>query len=139
MWEELGEFIVNYNINSKNIENRDEKINLVEIAIGKFYDLSQYLEKEEKVNLIKTDIRPSKEDIVKDDIENPDLNLYKNVDMLYSIRPPYELQSHIMNLRDKINTSLIIKPLTNETLHSKLNKMKLVNYKGLSFYIYEKD
>lgn len=138
MWEELGEFIVNYNTHSKNSKLNNE-INVAEIAIGKFYKISQYLEKQDHVNLIKTDINPSKDDIIKDDIENPNLSLYENIDIIYSIRPPYELQSYIMSLRDKVNATLIIKPLTNETLHSRLNKMKLINYKGLSFYIYEKE
>ncbi|MDL2246726.1 hypothetical protein LJB96_03830 [Methanobrevibacter sp. OttesenSCG-928-K11] len=128
MWECLGEFISNF--------KEDEPLKVAEIAIGKFEDVYNYLNKEKDIDIIKTDIQPNNKTTIKDDISNPNMNLYKNIDILYSIRPPYEIQPYLMNLRDKTNSILIIKPLFNEDLNIGENKMKLKNYKGISFYIY---
>ncbi len=58
--------------------------------------------------------------------------------MMFSIRPPAELQEAIMKIRDEVNATLIIKPLFNEDLNIKSKKMKLKNYNRASFYIYER-
>ena len=88
----------------------------------------------ENITLIKTDILPKDKSVIRDDIANPNLDLYKGVDVIYSIRPPNELQPHLVNLALKINAQLIIKPLTNEDLNTGKIKMKLKNYKRASFY-----
>lgn len=88
------------------------------------------------MELILTDINPSKDNIFKDDIMNPNLNLYDGVDLIYSIRPPYELQPFLISLQEKIGAVLIIKPLTGEDLNVKNRKMRLKTYKKTSFYIY---
>ena len=54
--------------------------------------------------------------------------------MIYSIRPPSELQPHLVNLALEIGSQLIIKPLTNEDLNTGRVRMKLKNYKKASFY-----
>ena len=126
MWEEIGEYI---------IKNYELPLNIVEIGIGKYYDISDYLSKEKDVNIKKIDINPSRNDIIQDDIRHPNIEIYENTDVIYSIRPPYEIQPYLINLAEKLNCGLIIKPLTGETLHSSCFKMKLVNYKKISFYI----
>ena len=93
------------------------------------------LESRENVTLIKTDIDPNDESIIKDDITNPNLELYENVDIIYSIRPPSELQPHLVNLAKEIGAELIIKPLTGEDLNTPRVKMQLKNYHKASFYI----
>ena len=65
------------------------------------------------------------------------MSLYENTDILFSIRPPFEIQEAIMDLRDKLNCTLIIKPLFNEDLNRKLKKMKLKNHGRAAFYIIE--
>ena len=94
-----------------------------------------YFRWKENITLIKTDINPKDETIIKDDITNPNLELYENTDLLYSIRPPSELQPYLVTLANKINCQLIIKPLTNEDLNTGNVKMKLKNFKKASFYI----
>ena len=69
---------------------------------------------------------------------NPNMSIYKDADILFSIRPPAELQEAIMKIRDEVNATLIIKPLFNEDLNMKTRKMKLKNYNRASFYIYER-
>ena len=93
------------------------------------------MEKQENITLIKTDINPADPTVIKDDITNPDLKLYRDVDIIYSIRPPSELQPYLAGLADEIGCQLIIKPLTNEDLNTGRVKMKLKNFKKASFYI----
>jgi uncharacterized UPF0146 family protein len=128
MWEYLGEFISNFRGN--------KPLKIAEIAVGKFEDVYDYLNQRENIDIIKTDIQPSSNTTIKDDISNPNMNLYKNIDIIYSIRPPYEIQPYLMDLRNKTNSILIIKPLFNEDLNIPNKKMKLKNYKGIGFYIY---
>ena len=127
MWQDFGEYILN--------EVGGNEVTIAEIAIGKFDKISQMLSKKENITLIKTDISPDNESIIKDDITNPNLELYKDVDIIYSIRPPSELQPYLVKLAEKINAMLIIKPLTGEDLNTPRVKMQLKNFKKASFYI----
>ncbi len=136
MWNDLEEYILKLAI--ENSEKTGKKTKIVEIGVGKFQTISKNLSKNENIDLIMTDIDPANEDIVKDDVFNPDMSIYEDADILFSIRPPGELQEAIMKIRDEVNATLIIKPLFNEDLNIKTQKMKLKNYNRASFYIYEK-
>ena len=127
MWEDLGEDILTIT------DKRPLKI--AEIGVGKVDLVYQYLKKQDQVDIIKTDIRPADESVIKDDITNPNLDLYKDVDIIYSIRPPSELQPYLVKLKDLTNAKLITRPLFNEDLNTGPRKMKLKNYKKASFYI----
>lgn len=127
MWQDFGDYILN--------EVKDRQVRIAEIAVGKFDAVSRRLEQEENITLIKTDIIPDNESVIKDDITNPNLELYRDVDIIYSIRPPGELQPHLVNLARKLNCKLIIKPLTGEDLNTPGVKMKLKNYRKASFYV----
>ncbi|MCI6993667.1 MAG: hypothetical protein MR875_02200 [Methanobrevibacter sp.] len=127
MWQDFGDYILN--------EIGDKQVKIAEIGVGNFDRISNILSQKDNVTLIKTDIIPKDSSVIKDDITNPNLELYKDVDIIYSIRPPSELQPHIINLAEKIGSQLIIKPLTNEDLNTGRVKMKLKNYKKASFYI----
>ena len=136
MWNDLEEYILKLAI--ENSKKTGKKTKIVEIGVGKFQTISKNLSKNENIELIMTDIDPANEDIVKDDVFNPDMSIYEDADILFSIRPPGELQEAIMKIRDEVNATLIIKPLFNEDLKKKKKKMKLKNYNRASFYIYEK-
>ena len=127
MWQDFGDYILN--------EIGDKQVKIAEIGVGNFDRISNTLSQKDNVTLIKTDIIPKDSSVIKDDITNPNLELYKDVDIIYSIRPPSELQPHIINLTEKIGSQLIIKPLTNEDLNTGRVKMKLKNYKKASLYI----
>ena len=135
MWNDLEEFILKLAI--ENSEKTGKKTKIVEIGAGKFQTISKNLSENENIDIIMTDIDPANENIIKDDVFNPNMNIYKGADILFSIRPPAELQEAIMKIRDDVNATLIIKPLFNEDLNMKTKKMKLKNYNRASFYIYE--
>lgn len=136
MWNDLEEYI--FKLAIENSKKTGKKTKIVEIGVGKFQTISKNLSKNENIELIMTDIDPANEDIVKDDVFNPNMSIYEDADILFSIRPPGELQEAIMKIRDEVNATLIIKPLFNEDLNIKTQKMKLKNYNRASFYIYEK-
>lgn len=136
MWNDLEEFILKLAI--ENSEKTGRKTKIVEIGAGKFQTISKNLSEDGNIDIIMTDIDPANENIIKDDVFNPNMNIYKGADILFSIRPPAELQEAIMKIRDDVNATLIIKPLFNEDLNMKTKKMKLKNYNRASFYIYER-
>ena len=136
MWNDLEEFILKLAI--ENSEKTGKKTKIVEIGAGKFQTISKNLSENENIDIVMTDIDPANENIIKDDVFNPNMSIYNGADILFSIRPPAELQEAIMKIRDEINATLIIKPLFNEDLNMKTKKMKLKNYNRASFYIYEK-
>lgn len=136
MWNDLEEFILKLAI--ENSEKTGKKTKIVEIGAGKFQTISKNLSENENIEIIMTDIDPANENIIKDDVFNPNMNIYKDTDILFSIRPPAELQEAIMKIRDEVDATLIIKPLFNEDLNMKTKKMKLKNYNRASFYIYER-
>lgn len=127
MWQDFTDYILN--------EVGENNVKIAEIAIGKFDGVANSLSEKENIILIKTDINPKDDSVIKDDITNPNLDLYKDVDIIYSIRPPSELQPYLINLALKIDSQLIIKPLTNEDLNTGKVKMKLKNFKKASFFI----
>lgn len=127
MWDSFGEYILS--LCNKN------PTKIAEIGVGKFNGVYDFLNSRDNIEIIKTDINPSGDDVISDDITNPDLAIYKDVDIVYSIRPPHEIQPYLIELALKINSQLIIKPLFNEDLNTGNVKMKLKNYKKASFYI----
>jgi uncharacterized UPF0146 family protein len=127
MWQDFGDYILS--------EVGSDNVKIAEIGVGKFDQIADILSQRENITLIKTDINPKDNTVIKDDITNPNLDLYENVDIIYSIRPPSELQPHLVNLAQKMDSQLIIKPLTNEDLNTPRVKMKLKNFKRASFYV----
>ena len=136
MWNDLEEFILKLAI--ENSGKTGKKTKIVEIGAGKFQTISKNLSENENIDIVMTDIDPANENIIKDDVFNPNMSIYNGADILFSIRPPAELQEAIMKIRDEVNATLIIKPLFNEDLNMKTKKMKLKNYNRASFYIYER-
>jgi len=124
MWNDLGEYIANI---------CDYKV--VEIAIGKFFSVADYLKNHDSniMDFIAVDINPASSDIIFDDITNPNMGIYEGSDLIYSIRPPQELQPYIADIVAKTGATLIIKPFFNEDLNLNL-PMKLINYKKAVFY-----
>jgi hypothetical protein len=126
MWDDFAEYILS--------EVGDDRVKIAEIAVGRFDKIAEYLGGKENIALIKTDIAPKDETVIRDDITKPNLDLYRGIDIIYSIRPPSELQPYIVNLAIEIDSQLIIKPLTNEDLNTGKVKMRLKNFKKASFY-----
>lgn len=127
MWESFKEFILT--------QCNKNPTRIAEVGVGRYFDVYNFLNKEENIEIIKTDINPTDDNTIRDDITKPNLEIYKNIDIIYSIRPPYEIQPYLYKLSKNINATLIIKPLFNEDLNIKASDIELKNYKKSSFYI----
>ena len=126
MWNDFGDYILG--------EAGADNVRIAEIGVGKFDMIANMLSERENITLIKTDILPKDSTVIKDDITNPNIDLYRNTDIIYSIRPPSELQPYLVSLALEVDSQLIIKPLTNEDLNTGRVKMKLKNFRKASFY-----
>lgn len=127
MWDDFAEYILS--------EVGEKRVKIAEIGVGKFDKIADELSKHENITVIKTDILPKDSTVIEDDVTNPNLDLYDGVDIIYSIRPPGELQPYLVRLAQKTDSQLIIKPLTNEDLNTGKVKMKLKNFRKASFFI----
>ncbi len=127
MWNDFGDYILG--------EVGEGNVKIAEVGVGKFDMIANMLSERENITLIKTDIDPKDSTVIKDDITNPDIDLYRDTDIIYSIRPPSELQPYLVDLALEVDSQLIIKPLTNEDLNTGRVKMKLKNFRKASFYI----
>ncbi|MGF7117815.1 UPF0146 family protein [Methanobacterium oryzae] len=123
MWEDFIQYIIN------NYADADK---IVEVGVGKFHKVASTLSQTLKTCIVMTDIKPSYNEIIQDDICNPDLKIYDGSSLIYSIRPQPELQPYILKVAEEVGADLIIKPFSTEFINS--NKMKLINYKRATFY-----
>jgi len=124
MWSDFIEYIIKYYAQSPCI---------VEVGVGCFTKVARTLEEHLKVDIVMTDIKPCHEGIVQDDVSHPDLKIYKDAALIYSIRPPEELHPFLEDLAQEIGADLIIKPLSTDSINTR-EKMKLFNYNKSFFY-----
>ena len=112
----------------KNYKNK-----VVEVCVGNYFKVAEKLSK--KLDIICVDLKPRKTPDIKfyvDDIMEPNLSIYKNSELIYSLRPPLELYSYIVKISKAVNADCLIRPFGNEFS----NDGKLINYKGERFYIW---
>ncbi len=110
---------------------RNYKGKVVEIGIGSNFKTLNELRKF-GIDVIASDIRKTNFFVYEDDVCKPTMEIYRGAKLIYSIRPPYEIQKCIILLAKKIGCDAIIVPLKNEVIEGG----KLVNYKSARFYIF---
>jgi hypothetical protein len=111
---------------------------VVEIGVGVHYNVATKLS--EYVKVIVSDIidinridQKIRSIYVQDDISNPRLSIYKGASLIYSIRPPIEIQMSILNLANKVGSETLIRPLGTEVV--KDVRLKLKNFGRAAFYV----
>jgi len=104
---------------------------MVEVGIGYFFSISDSLE-EKGFRVVRVDVRKTREDVVVDDICNPDFEIYRNASLILSVRPPMEIQKCIVEIGEKTGCDVIIIPLKNEIIDGG----RLENYRGISFFVF---
>lgn len=124
MWSDLAEYIIKHYPNSHVI---------VEVGVGRFPRVARALQEHLKEGIIMTDIKPYHQDIVQDDICHTNLKIYKDADLIYSIRPPEELHPCLEETAKEVGADLIIKPLSTDNINTR-EEMNLINYKKAVFY-----
>ncbi|MGZ7145242.1 MAG: UPF0146 family protein [Halobacteriota archaeon] len=115
---------------------------IVEVACGRYSRVAFTLS--QSVEIRATDVLESEavdERIrplyYKDDIMSPDLRLYQNAQLLYSIRPPLEIQHGILNVARAVHADVLVKPLSDEIIDAL--RAYLRNYRGIAFYHFRAD
>jgi uncharacterized UPF0146 family protein len=74
--------------------------------------------------------------VEKEDIFSPHLELYQRASLIYSIRPPLELQIAIGDLASRIGADVLIRPLGDEVAEMPRLVRRLVNFGEARFYIF---
>jgi len=111
---------------------------LIEVASGRYSEVAIALRSE--FNMTATDIleidrvdRRLKPIYIKDDVTRPDLRLYRGANLIYSIRPPMEIQRSIIEVSEQIGADTFIKPLGSEIIEDP--RLSLINIRGMPLYI----
>ncbi|GBF35914.1 MAG TPA: hypothetical protein EYG87_03040 [Methanothermococcus okinawensis] len=139
MEKNISEYIINY---IKNKKGYIENSNVVEVGIGYYFKVAKIL-KGYGIEVTVVDIKREVVERAKraglnaqlDDIFNPKLEVYKYADLIYSIRPPRDLQHQLLKISKNYEVPLLIRPLSGEYV---IDGLKLVNYGGEVLYIYER-
>ena len=127
--EELAEFII------QNYTGR-----VVEVGAGCRADVALCLLKRSDLDVIVTD----KQDrglscirVEKDDIFSPRTDVYQGAGLLYSIRPPVELQLAMGALARMLGADIIIRPLADEIAEMPGFSRSLFNVGEARFYLFQ--
>jgi uncharacterized protein len=74
--------------------------------------------------------------VEKDDIFIPHIELYRGASLLYSIRPPLELQLAMGILASRLGADILIRPLNDEVAELPGFGRRLVNAGEARFYVF---
>lgn len=124
---DIAEFILN------NYRNK-----VVEIGIGSLPQVAFLLK--DKIEVIVTDVSEQEFAGVKfysDDVFKPDMEIYRNATLIYSIRPPIDMQDAIARIACDVGADLLIRPFGNEKadIGKYFKEYHIVNYKKARFYL----
>lgn len=112
---------------------------VVEVGVGRHPDVAELLTSD--FDIVCTDIADPGTDrirFVRDDIFRPDLTIYGGASLIYSIRPPIDMQDSIAAVASKVGADLIIRPFSSEKtdLSRFYGQFRCVNYKKSVFFLY---
>lgn len=123
-YKDFAEYIAKNYSNAKKI---------VEVGVGREFSILRELRKKlRNAQIIATDV--AGRGVIIDDITEPDISIYENAELIYSIRPPPELYPHLESIARRVGADLIIRSLSSDFVKT---RGKIVNYKNASFYLYK--
>jgi len=74
--------------------------------------------------------------VVKDDIFAPRMELYQGASLIYSIRPPLELQIAMGDVAARVGADILVRPLQDEVAELPGFARRLVNAGEARFYLF---
>lgn len=77
--------------------------------------------------------------VEKDDIFSPRRQIYQGASLIYSIRPPLEMQFALGELAARVGADVIVRPLQDELAELAGFGRRLVNYGEARFYLFRKE
>ncbi|MCE8423014.1 MAG: hypothetical protein J5U17_09290 [Candidatus Methanoperedens sp.] len=118
---------------------KNYKTKVVEVGIGSLPQVAIALK--DSLDVIVTDVvelKYTEVHSVIDDIFSPDIEIYQDASLIYSIRPPVDIQEAIARVAKEVGADLLIRPFGNEKadLRKFFKKCTLLNYKKARFYLY---
>lgn len=123
-YKDFAEYIAKNYSNTKKI---------VEVGAGREFSVLRELRKKlRNAQIIATDV--AGRGVIIDDITRPNISIYENAELIYSIRPPPELYPHLENIARKVGADLIVRSLSSDFVKT---RGKIINYKKASFYLYK--
>lgn len=127
-YEDIAEYILN------NYRNK-----VVEVGVGSLPHVAMLLK--DKLDVVVTDVNEQNHAGIKffrDNIFAPDIEVYRNASLIYSIRPPVDFQEAMAEVAKEAGADLLIRPFGNEKaeLGRYFKECKLVNYRKARFYLY---
>ncbi|MEA1904700.1 MAG: UPF0146 family protein [Candidatus Hadarchaeota archaeon] len=120
-------------------ENYGSAVRIVEVGVGKVPETVRELRRLlPKCQLVVTDIEEPEElpggvKFVRDDVTVPNVQIYEGASLVYSIRPPSELQPSLFKIARKVGADLLIKSIAGEEA---LEGGGPVNYQGTTFHLF---
>lgn len=112
---------------------------VVEVGVGRVPKVALLLLLSPAMEVVATD-RESRTvgglAVVEDDIFFPNPDLYLGATLLYSIRPPLEMQLAMGGLAQKIGADVIVRPLADEVAQIPGFSRTLVNVGEARFYLF---
>lgn len=125
--DEIAEFI------SKNYTGK-----VVEVGAGFVSDVAERLK---SLDLVATDLE--ERDLgsittVKDDVFSPRIEVYRGASLIYSIRPPLELQIEMGKIALEVGADVLVRPLGDEVADLPGFSRSLVNFGQARFYLFKR-
>lgn len=120
---------------------RNYRGRVVEVGVGYYSEVARLLEAQGlQVTLTDREERPlAGMKVEKDDIFSPRLELYRGAGLIYSIRPPLEMQLAMGVVAAEVEADVLIRPLMEEVARLPGFSRRLVNWGLASFYLYGRD
>jgi uncharacterized UPF0146 family protein len=116
--------------------SRSYRGKVVEVGIGFMGDVAMRLH---SVDVIATDTQSCTLcglSVKKDDIFSPKKEIYEGASLIYSIRPPIEIQIAMGRLALDIGADVLIRPLYDEIADLPGFRKSLINFKEARFYLF---
>lgn len=112
---------------------------VVEVGVGFVPEVAILLSR--KITIVAIDKEMRQLDglcIQKDDIFSPRKELYEGASLLYSIRPPIEVQLAMGKMGAEIGADVLVRPLEDEIAELSGFSRTLVNYGDAGFYLFKR-
>ena len=75
---------------------------------------------------------------VKDDVFSPRIEVYRGASLIYSIRPPLELQIEMGKIALEVGADVLVRPLGDEVADLPGFSRSLVNFGQARFYLFKR-
>jgi uncharacterized protein len=129
--ETLTEYIKN-NYSNKIVEVGCGRFSAIAVALLPFFEVTatDLLE----IDAVDSRLAPI---YIKDDVTRPVLRVYQGASLIFSARPPLEIQPSIIALSERIGADALIKPFGSEIIEDV--RLSLRSFRGLPLYLFRNE